>query len=227
MKKVYLIIFTLLAFPFFQAKADLLIEKDSSKYYYQKEVCNTINNLDELLNSYNFYYINSSPISSNVSVKKLDNSTLSKISKCLEVYTGGNYGSDLVLVSKKDNDLITKYTNSIKEQNKNEQFAALSKLKDSGSIIYLNKSPLEFSSELSVDKTLFAKQPDNTYENNYYNLTIDVNNKAIFTKTSGSVVKKESNKSMENIAITVVITSFISIIVLLVIQRKLNKKVNE
>lgn len=225
MKKVYLIIFILLAFPFFQAKADLLIEKDNNKYYYQKEVCNVVNNFNELLNSYNFYYVNSSPISSDVSLKKLDGSALSKISKCLQVYTGGNYGSDLVLVSKKNDNSITAYNNLIKERNKNEQYIALSKLVDNGLIIYLNKGPLEFSSELSVDKTLFTKQPDNTSENNYYNLTIDANNKANFTKTSGSVVKK-SNRSMENIALTVVVTSFISIIALLFIKRKLNKKVN-
>lgn len=222
MKKLSLVILVLLAFPIFQAKADIIVEKEiGDYYYYQKEICNVINNFNEIINDYDFYYLSSSP-GKDVSFRRMDSKKLSEIKKCLEVHTGGMYGPEIVLISKKNNDLITEYNNSLEKQSRKEQFVTLEKIANSGLIIYLNNYSLSFSIKLPIVAALLQE----TYEVNYYNLSIDKNNKAIFTKISEPVEKRNSRRA-ENIALTVVITSFVSMMALLYIKRKLSKEVNE
>jgi len=62
MNKKWLILFVLLFLPIFQVRADLLIEKDENRYYYNKKSCSVIVNLDDIKKDYSFYYVNLSPI---------------------------------------------------------------------------------------------------------------------------------------------------------------------
>jgi hypothetical protein len=145
-------------------------------------------------------------------------------------YTGGGFhGDDLVLVKKENEKKVAEYISLFKKDDY---------LRGGREEIYINKlnsfidinlhrslGDITANEELSVEKSLFQKQPEDIDETRYYNLIIGSDNSVKLIETTKEVSDKNKTRSIkESVASIVAVTSLISIIGLIFIQRKINKK---
>lgn len=223
-KKLLLIFILCFSFSSSPVNADVLIEKDEDKYYYNHEICNVITNIEEIKKDYNFYYVNLSPMSTQ-DFQSVGDDDL----KCLITYTGGNYGSDLFLVSKEYQNKIDQYNASVKLDN--SQMESLFNFLKEISFINLGKSGLEISGERSVLKNTVISPPKDISEIRYYELEFSDDNSVTFVKNNEPIIVNSSENvrdrgQIKQAALIVATVSFIALIALLFIKKK-NDQMND